>query len=73
MTDEIESLFELIEKRADTDFVRELLTFAAERLIARLVRQAIDGLEQNVVDQRYPLLKRSGHAGHVIVAQQPLA
>jgi putative transposase len=34
MTDEREALFELIEKRADTDFVRELLAFAAERLMA---------------------------------------
>ena len=34
MTDERQALFELIEKRADTDFVRELLAFAAERLMA---------------------------------------
>ena len=33
MTDERQALFELIEKRADTDFVRELLAFAAERLM----------------------------------------
>lgn len=36
MTDERQALFELIEKRADTDFVRELLAFAAERLMAVL-------------------------------------
>ena len=34
MTDERQALFELIEKRADTDFVRELLGVAAERLMA---------------------------------------
>ena len=34
MTDERQALFELIEKRADADFVRELLAFAAERLMA---------------------------------------
>ena len=33
MTDERQALFELIEKRADSDFVRELLAFAAERLM----------------------------------------
>jgi putative transposase len=34
MTDERQALFELIEKRSDADFVRELLAFAAERLMA---------------------------------------
>ena len=34
MTDERQALFEQIEKRADSDFVRELLAFAAERLMA---------------------------------------
>jgi transposase-like protein len=33
MTDEKMALFELIEKRADSDFVREMLAFAAERLM----------------------------------------
>ena len=33
MTDERQALFALIEKRADSDFVRELLAFAAERLM----------------------------------------
>ena len=33
MTDERQALFEQIEKRADSDFVRELLAFAAERLM----------------------------------------
>ena len=33
MTDERQALFELIEKRADTDFVGERLAFAAERLM----------------------------------------
>jgi transposase-like protein len=34
MTDDRQALFDLIEKRADTDFVRELLAFAAERLMS---------------------------------------
>lgn len=34
MTDEKMALFELIEKRADVDFVREMLAFAAERLMS---------------------------------------
>jgi hypothetical protein len=34
MTDDRQALFELLEKRADTDLVRELLAFAAERLMA---------------------------------------
>ena len=34
MTDERQALFDLIEKRADTDFVRELLAFAAARLMS---------------------------------------
>ena len=33
MTDERMALIELIEKGADTDLVRELLAFAAERLM----------------------------------------
>ena len=33
MTDERQALFELIENRADSDFERELLAFAAERLM----------------------------------------
>ena len=33
MTDERQALFEQIEKRADSDFVSELLAFAAERLM----------------------------------------
>ena len=32
MTDERQTLFKLMEKRADGDFVRVLLAFAAERL-----------------------------------------
>ena len=32
MTDDRMALFELIEKRADTDLVREMLAFVAERL-----------------------------------------
>jgi Transposase, Mutator family len=34
MTDARQALFELIEKPADADFVRELLAFGAERLMA---------------------------------------
>ena len=34
MTDDRMALLELIEKRADTDLVREMLAFAAERLMA---------------------------------------
>ncbi len=34
MTDERMALLELIEKGADTDLVRELLAFAAERMMA---------------------------------------
>ena len=41
-TDESEALFDLIEKRADTDFVRELLAFAAERLMSAEV-EALTG------------------------------
>ena len=33
MTDDRMALLELIEKRADTDLVREMLAFAAERLM----------------------------------------
>ena len=33
MTDARMALLELIEKRADTDLVREMLAFAAERLM----------------------------------------
>ena len=33
MTDDRIALLELIEKRADADFVREMLAFAAERLM----------------------------------------
>ena len=33
MTDEKMALFELIEKRADHDFIREMLAFAADRLM----------------------------------------
>jgi hypothetical protein len=33
MTDEKMALFELIEKRADVDFIREMLAFAADRLM----------------------------------------
>ena len=33
MTDDRMALLELIEKRADADFVREMLAFAAERLM----------------------------------------
>jgi len=42
MTDDRQALFELIEKRADTDFVRELLAFAAERLMSAEV-EALTG------------------------------
>jgi hypothetical protein len=34
MTDDRMALLELIEKRADTDLVREMLAFAAARLMA---------------------------------------
>jgi len=40
MTDEKMALFELIEKRADVDFIREMLAFAAERLMAFEVEAA---------------------------------
>jgi hypothetical protein len=33
LTDEKQALFELIEKQTDTNSVRELLAFAAERLM----------------------------------------
>ena len=39
MTDERMALLELIEKGADADLVRELLTFASERLMAAEVDQ----------------------------------
>lgn len=42
MTDDRQALFDLIEKRADTDFVRELLAFAAERLMSAEV-EALTG------------------------------
>jgi transposase-like protein len=42
MTDDRQALFELIEKRADSDFVRELLAFAAERLMSAEV-EALTG------------------------------
>jgi transposase-like protein len=40
MTDEKMALFELIEKRADSDFIREMLAFAAERLMGLEVEAA---------------------------------
>src|SRR3954471_19127723 len=39
MTDERMALLELVEKGADADLVRELLAFAAERLVAAEVGQ----------------------------------
>jgi hypothetical protein len=41
MTDERMALIELIENDADTDLVREMLSFAAERLME--ARRAADG------------------------------
>jgi putative transposase len=40
MTDEKMALFELIEKRADADFIREMLAFAADRLMGFEVEAA---------------------------------
>jgi len=40
MTDEKMALFELIEKRADVDFIREMLAFAADRLMGFEVEAA---------------------------------
>src|SRR5271166_605800 len=41
--------------------------------VARAIRQAIHALEQDLVHHRHPLLQRAGHAGGVVVTQQPLA
>jgi putative transposase len=40
MTDEKMALFELIEQRADVDFIREMLAFAADRLMGFEVKAA---------------------------------
>src|SRR3954447_20746011 len=56
MTDERMALLELIEKGADADLVRDLLAFAAERLMAaegdRLTRAAARGRSPGPANQR---------------------
>ena len=44
----------------------------AQRPVARLIRQAVHALEEDLVHQRHPLLQRGGHAGNIVVTQQPL-
>ena len=47
MTDDRMALLDLIEKRADVDLVREMLAFAAERLMAMQV-EALTGARAGV-------------------------
>src|SRR3954469_15477596 len=59
MTDEKMALLELIEKSADTDLVREMLHFAAERVMALEV-QACTGAAHGVRDPAR-LVHRNGY------------
>ena len=45
MTEERMALIELVEKRADGDLVREMLAFAAERIM-EFDREAIDPVDR---------------------------
>ena len=68
MTDDRMALLELIEKSADTDLVREMLAFAAERLMA----MEVDVLTGTPAGRRSPerLNHRNGYGSEPGIREQ---
>ena len=54
-------------KEEVVDTLAELLRRGARELIG----QAVHALEEDLVDQRHPLLQRAGHAGHGAGTHEP--
>ncbi len=46
---------------------------AADGLVAPRIVQAVHSVEEDLIHQRHALLQRGGHAGRVVVPQEPLA